>query len=85
MNQEIIPLIVGGFGLFMALVIYAMVSKMPAGEGKVKEIAQEIHDGAMVFMRREYTLLMIFVVVILIGLSERQLSTRAMSRHTYAQ
>ncbi len=68
MNQEIIPLIVGGFGLFMALVIYVMVSKMPAGEGKVKEIAQEIHEGAMVFMRREYSLLMIFVVVIVIGL-----------------
>ncbi len=68
MNQEIIPLIVGGFGLFMALVIYALVSKMPAGDGKVREIAQEIHEGAMVFMRREYTLLMIFVVVILVGL-----------------
>ncbi len=68
MKQELIPLIVGGFGLFMALVIYAMVSKMPAGEGKVREIAQEIHEGAMVFMRREYTLLLIFVAVILVGL-----------------
>jgi K(+)-stimulated pyrophosphate-energized sodium pump len=68
MNQEIIPLIVGGFGLLMALVIYVLVSKMPAGEGKVAEIAQEIHEGAMVFMRREYSLLLIFVVVILIGL-----------------
>ncbi len=68
MNQELIPLIVGGFGLFMALVIYAMVSKMPAGDGKVREIAQEIHEGAMVFMRREYTLLLVFVAVILVGL-----------------
>lgn len=68
MNQELIPLIVGGLGLLMALIIFMMVNKMPAGEGKVKEIAQQIHDGAMVFMRREYSLLLIFVVVIVTGL-----------------
>ena len=68
MNQEMIPLLVGGLGLLMAFVIFLMVNKMPAGEGKVKEIAQEIHEGAMVFMRREYTLLLLFVVVIVIGL-----------------
>ena len=68
MNQELIPLIVGGVGLLMALIIFMLVNKMPAGTGKVKDIAQQIHEGAMVFMRREYSLLMIFVVVIVIGL-----------------
>ncbi|MCB1582631.1 MAG: sodium-translocating pyrophosphatase [Xanthomonadales bacterium] len=68
MNQALIPLLVGGFGLLMALIIFMMVNKMPAGSGRVKEIAQQIHEGAMVFMKREYSLLMIFVVAILVGL-----------------
>ncbi|MFC3194355.1 sodium-translocating pyrophosphatase [Marinicella sediminis] len=68
MNQELIPLIVGGLGLLMAFIIFMMVNRMPAGEGKVKHIAEQIHDGAMVFMRREYSLLLVFVVVIVIGL-----------------
>jgi K(+)-stimulated pyrophosphate-energized sodium pump len=68
MNQELIPLVVGGLGLLMALIIFMMVNKMPAGEGKVKHIAEQIHDGAMVFMRREYSLLLIFVLVIVAGL-----------------
>jgi K(+)-stimulated pyrophosphate-energized sodium pump len=68
MNQELIPLLVGGLGLLMALIIFMMVNKMPAGTGRVKEIAQQIHEGAMVFMKREYSLLLIFVLVILVGL-----------------
>ncbi|MEZ5470763.1 MAG: sodium-translocating pyrophosphatase [Marinicella sp.] len=68
MNQALIPLLVGGFGLLMALIIFMMVNKMPAGSGRVKEIAEQIHEGAMVFMKREYSLLMIFVVAILVGL-----------------
>jgi len=68
MNQDLIPLLVGGLGLLMAFIIFMMVNKMPAGEGRVRQIADQIHDGAMVFMRREYSLLLIFVVVIVIGL-----------------
>ena len=44
MNQELIPLLVGGLGLLMALVIFMIVNKMPAGSGKVQDIAQQIHD-----------------------------------------
>ena len=68
MNIEILPLVVGGLGLLMALAIFGMIVKMPAGSGKVQEIAQQIHEGAMVFMRREYTLLYSFVAVLTVGL-----------------
>lgn len=68
MSLELIPLILGGAGLLIAILIFAMLSKMPSGSGKVKEIADDIHNGAMVFMKREYTILIGFVVVLFIGL-----------------
>jgi len=68
MNQALIPLIIGGLGLLSAFIIFFMVLKMPSGSGKVKEIADQIHAGAMVFMRREYTILFLFVAILFIGL-----------------
>ena len=59
-----LPVILGVAGLFAALLIYRMILKYPAGEGKVAEIGDQIHRGAMVFMRREYTYLLIFVAVV---------------------
>jgi K(+)-stimulated pyrophosphate-energized sodium pump len=50
MSLELIPIILGAGGLVIAILIFAMLSKMPAGSGKVKEIADAIHVGAMVFM-----------------------------------
>ena len=66
-----LPPILGGIGLLVALLIYTFIKKQPAGEGKTAAIAQAIHLGAMVFMRREYSMLAIFVVVVaaLLGVS----------------
>ena len=61
-----IPMIMGAIGLIAAFFIYRMVLKYPAGEGKVATIGDQIHKGAMVFMRREYTYLTVFVVVVAI-------------------
>ncbi|NIP98068.1 MAG: hypothetical protein GWO24_33450, partial [Akkermansiaceae bacterium] len=36
----------------------------PGGEGKVKAIADQIHKGAMVFMRREFLLISFFAILI---------------------
>ena len=66
-----VPPVLGGLGLLVALVIYQILIKYPAGEGKIANIAQAIHEGAMVFMHREYKMLAIFagVLVLLIYLS----------------
>ncbi len=61
---QLLPVILGGVGLLVALLVYRMVLKYPAGEGKVADIAEKIHRGAMVFMRREYTYLLVFVAVV---------------------
>ena len=68
MSLELIPLILGGAGLLIAILIFAMLSKMSSGSGKVKEIADDIHNGAMVFMKREYTILISFVALLFVGL-----------------
>jgi len=61
-----IPPILGGLGLLCALGIYIIVSRYPVGGDKVKKIGDQIHLGAMAFMRREYTYLAGFVVVLVL-------------------
>ncbi|WP_455366875.1 sodium-translocating pyrophosphatase, partial [Kaarinaea lacus] len=72
MNPEYLPPILGVVGLIVAFIIYNMVKQHPGGEGKVVEIGDQIHLGAMVFMKREYTMLALFaiVLIILLGVSE---------------
>jgi len=68
MVTNLIPIALGIVGLSIAWYIYQTVKKYPAGEGKVSEIAEAIHLGAMVFMKREYTILAIFVAVVAFAL-----------------
>ena len=60
----LLPIILGGGGLFVAFVIYRMLVDYPEGEGKIKTIGDSIHSGAMVFMHREYKMLGIFAAVL---------------------
>jgi len=64
----LIPILLGALGLWVALSLYREMLTFPAGEGQVVEIAESIHQGAMVFLRREYTILLGFVVVVAIAL-----------------
>jgi len=64
-----IPPVFGVIGLTIAFILYLAVKKYPAGEGKVIQIGAAIHLGAMVFMRREYSILSMFVIVVAILLS----------------
>ncbi len=63
-NVAYMPPILGTLGLIVAFFIYRFVLSYPAGEDKVTKIADAIHLGAMVFMRREYSVLAIFVIVV---------------------
>ena len=60
-----IPPVIGVFGLLVALVLYIIVSKNPAGNEEVTKIGDQIHSGAMVFMRREYSYLIPFTAVVI--------------------
>ena len=63
MNPIITPF-AGLAGLVVAFLILASILKRSGGEGKVKEIADQIHKGAMVFMRREFVLISLFAIII---------------------
>ena len=63
MTYTLYPAILGVLGLISAWLVYLKVKNSPEGEGKVKEISDEIHKGAMVFMAREYRPLTIFAII----------------------
>ena len=65
-DMTILPPVFGLVGLIAAFFIYTLVKKYPEGEDNIKKIADDIHEGAMVFMRREYTMLAMFAGVLLI-------------------
>lgn len=54
----------GAAGLLIAIVIFLRVSMKPAGSGLMVEIADEIHAGAMVYLKRQYTILFFVVAAI---------------------
>ena len=62
----ILPPILGILGLLIALGIFIVVNRYPEGDPKVKKIGDQIHLGAMVFMRREYSYLFLFVLVLIL-------------------
>ncbi|MCY3883832.1 MAG: sodium-translocating pyrophosphatase [Gammaproteobacteria bacterium] len=66
MDQTLIPPILGVIGLIAAGIVYLLVKRYPDGKETVKEIAEQIHRGAMVFMRREYTLMAAFALVLFV-------------------
>lgn len=43
-----------------------MVMKYPEGEDKIRKIGDQIHLGTMVFMKREYTMLVVFAAVLVV-------------------
>ena len=59
------PPLLGIVGLAIAFFIYTVMSRREVPEGKVQKIGEQIHLGAMVFMKREYTYLAGFAVVLL--------------------
>ena len=55
---------VGALGLLAAFVVYRYVVRQPDGTPVMADLADQIHDGAMAFLRREYTVLAGFVALV---------------------
>ena len=56
-------------GLIFAALIYAYIMRFPEGSELMRELAGMIHKGAMVFLKREYSILVGFIVVVFLLLS----------------
>ncbi len=63
------PIAAALIGLLYMLVKKSWVLKQDAGDGKMKEISDHIYQGALAFLKAEYRLLAIFVVVVSIALA----------------
>ena len=60
-NFVYLAVLFGLFGLIIAWKLFESVDDEPAGNEKMTEIADAIHEGAMVFLSREYKMLGYFV------------------------
>ncbi|HIG68301.1 MAG TPA: hypothetical protein EYQ44_10950, partial [Porticoccaceae bacterium] len=64
MNIPLLPPLLGLFGMLAAFFVYTLVMKYPDGEDKVKKIGDQIHSGALAFMKTEYKYLLVFITVL---------------------
>ena len=65
-DANIIVPALGIFGLLVVVIIYQWIKKQPGGSGQVEKIGEQIHVGAIVFMKTEYKMLSGFALVLLI-------------------
>ena len=65
-DANIIAPALGVLGLLIVVIIYQWIKKQPGGSGAVEKIGEQIHLGAIVFMKREYQMLGMFALVLLV-------------------
>jgi K(+)-stimulated pyrophosphate-energized sodium pump len=54
----------GAAGLLFALGIFLYIKKQPVGTDIMAELSEMIHDGAMVYLKRQYTILAAFIILV---------------------
>ncbi len=64
MDPNLYAPLAGVIGLVVCLIIYMNVVKQPAGNEKMQSIGDEIHLGAMTYLRAQYSKLVVFVIVV---------------------
>ncbi len=58
----------GVAGLVVAFIIYVRLKAGDTGSAEMVEISDDIHEGAMAFLKREYSILLLFVAVVFVAL-----------------
>ena len=61
--------LLGLIGLAVAGILYMGIKRKSPGTEQMQEIAESIHLGAMVFLKREYTIVSLFVLLVFVILS----------------
>ncbi|MDQ4079469.1 MAG: sodium/proton-translocating pyrophosphatase, partial [Gemmatimonadota bacterium] len=54
----------GVAGMVLALVMYVWIRRQPQGNELMRGIADQIHTGAMAFLRREYSVVVPFLLIV---------------------
>ena len=63
-NLPLLSVAAGAIGMIVAFVMYGSIAKQPAGTPAMQVLAKRIQDGAMAFLKREYTVLLPFLAVV---------------------
>jgi K(+)-stimulated pyrophosphate-energized sodium pump len=68
---ELLPLISGILALLFVVYLILKILKEDQGSEKMQEISDAIHEGAMAFLRREYSFIVIFALImaLILGLT----------------
>ncbi|MFO7986780.1 MAG: sodium-translocating pyrophosphatase [Desulfatiglandaceae bacterium] len=56
----------GILSLVIAWLVYGYVKKQDSGNALMKELEESIHTGAMAFLRKEYSVLLVFIAIVFI-------------------
>ncbi len=64
MDTGLMAALIGAVGLIFALILFLWIKNKPTGTDLMREISDVIHDGAMVFLKREYSILLIFIIIV---------------------
>lgn len=59
-----LTLIFGVMALLYAVILFKKIKRIKKGDARVEEISGYIREGAMAFMKREYSILFLFVVIL---------------------
>ena len=64
MDLGILAGLVGILGLIFALGLFLNMMKKSAGDKAMQELSAVIHRGAMIFLKKEYSILMLFIILV---------------------
>jgi K(+)-stimulated pyrophosphate-energized sodium pump len=65
-NVTVYAPFLGILGLIIAYLIFLYVKKQPNGSELMKDLEGMIHSGAMAFLKKEYSVLMVFIAIVLL-------------------
>ncbi len=65
----IVGILLGAGGVAVAYKLYQYIVSQSVGTELMKELAEAIHEGAMVFLKREYQILGVFVAIVFVLLA----------------
>ena len=68
MNLLYVPILIGIIAIVVVYLISRSILKKDAGSNKMKEISGYIEEGAMAFLKKEYSYLAVFIIVVALAI-----------------
>ena len=69
MSNGLLAALLGIIGIIFAGILFLTIKRQSSGSKQMAELADTIHRGAMVFLKREYSILVPFIIVVFLLLT----------------